>query len=78
MNEQSEKEVTIANRVVLAFVSALVSAGFWFYLLEYIEAKKVMGPNPKVVLGLVVISVVAVDRIYLKLTRKQNAPKKDT
>ncbi|MDT8405036.1 abortive infection system antitoxin AbiGi family protein [Sulfuriflexus sp.] len=63
----NDKDVTIANRILLASVSALVSSVFWSYILDFINVDEIIGPNPSILIGLIVISVIASDRIYVKL-----------
>ncbi|WP_126456995.1 hypothetical protein [Sulfuriflexus mobilis] len=63
----NDKEVTIANRILVDCASALLSILFWIYLLDYLRSNDLIGPDIRILIGLVIISVLTIDRLYVRL-----------
>ena len=67
MDSEAQKDNLIANRVLLAGASALVSSVFWLHFLEWINYQS--ASVFRLVIGLAGISAVVTDRIYVKYKR---------
>ena len=72
MNTDSKEDNKTANKVLVIAGSVAFYTVFWLYILEYINAKEVIGPNIRVLFALVGLSTAATYWVYKKYTGKGN------
>jgi hypothetical protein len=72
MNTKSKEDNKTANKVLVITGSVAFYTVFWLYMLEYINAKEVLGPNIRVLFTLVGLSSAATYWLYKAYTKKRN------
>ena len=77
MDENTEKETFLANRILLAGFTAVVSALLWVAVFEITNLGELLGPfSIKPIIGLAGITVIFTDRAYVKY--KKNNEQQNT
>lgn len=74
---EAEKKVNdaVANRILIDGMSTILAGLFWFPILAWLETLGLSVNNPKLILGLVVITVVAVDWVFFRRGKVKRAGK---
>lgn len=74
---EAEKKVNdaVANRILTGGASTILAGLFWFPILAWLEMLGLSVNNPKLILGLVVVTVVAVDWVFFRRGKVSHAGK---
>lgn len=65
-DKENTGKSNIANRVLLACALVVVYSVVWLFILEWLNSDNDIGPNIKLLVGVVGASVVLTDWVYFK------------